>query len=289
MESPAFGGIKGKPKDLQSRTFMDEIVFSKIANSFTELKDSLLDFIYPPHCIVCGAYLSPQEKDICSFCWDSLSILPDPFCPVCKAFLQGLKTKCGICFVESGSFGHNSAGGGPASGGKESIQMVKSLGTFDDHYKSLIHNFKYKRKISLGQRLGKRLGENLSLDQRFLEFDFLVPVPLHPARKRERGFNQSEILAEVVSERMNLPVLKRVLKRIKNTKDQTNLNVEQREKNVSGAFSLSSAKDGEQIYGKKIILIDDVITTGATLRECAEVLKEGGAKKVVGATLVVAV
>jgi competence protein ComFC len=258
---------------------MNKVFFSRIANSFTELKDSLLDFIYPPHCIVCGRYLSPQEKDICDFCWDSLSILPDPFCPVCKSFLKVPKTKCGICSVEGES----------ALWGNKNIPMVKSLGTFDDHYKSLIHNFKYKRKISLGQRLGERLSENLSLDDRFLDFDFLVPVPLHPARKRERGFNQSEILAEVISKRMNLPVLKRVLKRIKNTKDQTNLNAEQREKNVSGAFSLSSAKDGEQIYGKKIILIDDVITTGATLRGCAEVLREGGAKKVVGATLVVAV
>jgi len=260
---------------------MDKVFFSRFVNPFIELKDSLLDFIYPPHCLICGRYLFLEEKNICNFCWDSLSILPDPFCPVCKSFLQGLKTKCGICY---------SGGGSPAiCGGNENIQLVKSLGTFDDHYKVLIHNFKYKRKIFLGRRLGKRLGENLSLDQRFSDFDFLIPVPLHPARKRERGFNQSEILAEAVSEKMNVPVLKKILKRIKNTKDQTNLNAEQREKNVSGAFSVSSAENREKIYGKKIILIDDVITTGATLKECARVLKEGGAKKVVGATLIVAV
>ena len=163
--------------------------------------------------------------------------------------------------------------------------MVKSLGTFDDHYQVLIHNFKYKRKTSLGKRLGLRLGENLCSDQRFLDSDLLMPVPLHPARKRERGFNQSEILAEMVSERINVPLAKGILRRIKNTKDQTNLSAEQRRENVAGAFSVSHP---ERISGKRIILVDDVITTGATLKECAKVLKEAGAKRIVAATLVVA-
>ncbi len=242
--------------------------FSKILNYFLELKDSIFDFVYPPHCLVCGRYLSEKEKDVCEGCWNSQKILSDPFCPTCKSFFPDAETGCFFCSADS------------------NLLCVRSLGIFDDFYREIIHKFKYKGKLSLGKRLSRRLGEEIKKDKRFSGFDFLIPVPLHPAKKRERGYNQSEIMGEVVSKELNISFLKNVLKRIKNTRDQTKLSDEERKTNVKDAFKVSFP---EVIKDKKIILVDDVITTGATLFECARVLKDNGAKKIVGVTLVLAV
>ena len=164
------------------------------------------------------------------------------------------------------------------------IFMVRSLGRFDDYYKELIHLFKYGKKTPLGKRLARRLGETINGDHSFLESDFLIPVPLHKSRHRERGFNQSEIVAQEISKLTGLYVLKNALKRKKNTKDQTNLSPQQREENVKGAFVVTQP---DMINGKNIILVDDVITTGATLSECARMLKQAGAEKILGMTIAV--
>lgn len=115
-------------------------------------------------------------------------------------------------------------------------------------------------------------------------FDCIIPVPLHLSRKRERGYNQSKILAEEISKTVSVPVTKKVLIRKKKTKDQTHLSPEERERNVRGAFVVRA---NSVLQGKKVILVDDVMTTGATLKECARVIKEAGAREVVGVTLVV--
>ncbi|KPL04083.1 MAG: hypothetical protein AMJ90_02195 [candidate division Zixibacteria bacterium SM23_73_2] len=245
---------------------MSSLLF-KLLNLFLESKDSVLDFIYPPHCLVCGRYLSKKEGHVCEGCWNGLGILPHPFCPDCKSFFPEDKDRCFFC------------------SGNSNLSWVRSLGTFDDFYQELIHQFKYKGKVSLGKRLSRRLSQQMKKDNRLLRFDLLIPVPLHPAKRRERGYNQSEILGKVISREMNIPLLKNALKRIKKTEDQTKLSDEERKENVKDAFEVSSP---EVIEDKRIVLVDDVITTGATLNECARVLKDNGAKKVVGATLVLA-
>ncbi len=164
------------------------------------------------------------------------------------------------------------------------ILAVKSLGIFDDYYQKLIHRFKYDKKILLGKRLAQSLGQVVAQDEDFANCELLIPVPLHPARYRERGFNQSEVLAEGVSRAMNLPLAKEILKRKKSTKDQTYLNVKQRAENVRDAFVVTQP---EKINDKKVILVDDVITTGATLNECAKMLQKVGAKKIFAVTLAV--
>jgi ComF family protein len=162
--------------------------------------------------------------------------------------------------------------------------MVRSLGRFDDYYRQLIHRFKYGKKIPLGRKLAQRLGETIIGNSSFLESDFLVPVPLHRSRYRERGFNQSEVVAEEISKTTGVASLKNVLKRKKNTKDQTNLSPQQREENVRGAFVVT---EPEMVSGKRIILVDDVITTGATLSECARMLRQAGAERIVAMTIAV--
>jgi ComF family protein len=244
----------------------------KLLHFFLDLKDDLLDFVYPQHCAICKKYLRREEKDICEACWNSLVTLPDPFCPYCKSFVEEGDTECSFC-KSAGKFSED-----------HKILLVRSLGRFDDYYRELIHRFKYGKKIPLGRRLGQRLGETINDDSIFLKFDFLIPVPLHKSRYRERGFNQSDILAEGISKVIGISVLKSVLKRKKNTKNQTNLSREQREENVRGAFVMT---EPEMINGKKIILVDDVITTGATLSECARMLKQTGAEKILGMTIAV--
>lgn len=252
---------------------------SKVLNSFLELKDDILDFIYPQHCAVCKKHLKREERDVCEACWNSLVTLPDPFCPYCKSFVEhgvnpGEEIKCSLC-VSTGKTIED-----------HKIALVRSLGRFDDYYKELIHRFKYGKKIPLGKRLAQRLGETINGDSDLKTRNscFLIPVPLHKSRYRERGFNQSEIIAEEISKIIGLSVLKNVLKRKKNTKDQTNLSPQQREENVRGAFVVSQP---EMINGKNIILVDDVITTGATLNECARMLKQAGAERILGITIAV--
>ena len=247
-------------------------LLKKILNFLLELKGDILDFVYPQHCAICKKHLRREEKDVCEVCWNSLVTLPKPFCPYCRSFYEPGDTKCSFC----------------ESAGRiiedHKIALVRSLGRFDDYYKELIHRFKYGKKIPLGRRLAQGLGETINGDSNFLESDFLIPVPLHKSRHRERGFNQSEIVAEEVSKITGLSVLKNALKRKKNTKDQTNLSPQQREENVRGAFVVTQP---DMINGKNIILVDDVITTGATLSECARMLKQAGAEKILGMTIAV--
>lgn len=243
-----------------------------IRDFLLELKDDILDFIYPQSCPICQRPLRREEKEVCEDCWQTLAILPAPFCPYCKSFLEdSAKLLEHVC---------------PYLDGAEDRRILAaiSLGTFDDHYQNLIHRFKYGKKTPLGKRLARRLGEAVAREREFARCDFIVPVPLHRARYRERGFNQSEILAEGVSQAIDLPLVKEILKRKKNTKDQTYLNAQQRAENVRDAFVITQP---EKINDKKVILVDDVITTGATLNECARMLQKVGAKKIFAVTLAV--
>ncbi|MGB8657328.1 MAG: ComF family protein [Candidatus Zixiibacteriota bacterium] len=246
----------------------------KIKGFLLGLKDDLLDFVYPQTCPICGRPLGRNEKDVCDDCWNVLAVLPAPFCPYCKSIFEDHETLTGhLC---------------PHLRKPEDrkIIAVRSLGTFDDHYQKLIHRLKYDGKIPLGRRLGQRLGEKVAQEKEWLEFDFVIPVPLHRARRRERGFNQSEILSQGICQATEIPLLKDLLIRKKNTRDQTYLNAQQRSENVRGAFAV---KQREKIGGKNIILVDDVTTTGATLNECARTVLEAGAENVFAATLAVVV
>lgn len=245
-----------------------------IRDFLLELKDDILDFVYPQSCPICRKPLGKKEKEVCEGCWRKLAILPAPFCPYCKSFLEEgseiLKHACpSLSRPEDGR-----------------IAAVRALGTFDDHYQELIHRFKYGKKIPLGQRLGRRLGEVVAREKDFAGCDLILPVPLHRARYRERGFNQSEIVAEGISQVTGIPILKAILKRKKNTRDQTYLNAQQRAENVKDAFVMGRP---EMMESKKVILVDDVTTTGATLNECARMLHRAGAKMIFAATLAVVV
>lgn len=171
-------------------------------NPLINLSRVVLDFIYPPLCLICKEVISEDSQNfkasVCSDCWNNLEIEEKPYCPECKVDLEfeGFH-QCPVY-----------------------LKIVYALGMFDENFQELIHNFKYKGKISLGKKLGHRLAEKLKKYDTS-GYAYIIPVPLHKARKRERGFNQSEIVAESLGAELNLMVEKNILSRIKNTKDQT--------------------------------------------------------------------
>jgi ComF family protein len=147
--------------------------------------------------------------------------------------------------------------------------------------RKVMHDFKYGRRIHLRHLLGRWLAESLE-DPRLAgrHFDFIVPVPLHSARKRERGFNQAELLALALHRLTGLP-LQNALQRIRYTTTQTQFDRGERIENLRGAFRL---RRGSNVRDLRMFLVDDVLTTGSTLSECAKVLKKAGAISVHAAT-----
>ncbi|MFO7891595.1 MAG: ComF family protein [bacterium] len=144
---------------------------------------------------------------------------------------------------------------------------------------SLIHQIKYHHRKKLGFFLGKIAGRLLHEELKTTGEEVIIPVPLHKIRYRERGYNQSSLLAQGISEYIKLPIYEQIMVRIKNTKSQTTLNAQQRSSNLKNAFSVT---DSQKIHNKTIFLVDDVSTTGATLNSCSRTLKKAGVEKIIG-------
>ena len=152
---------------------------------------------------------------------------------------------------------------------------------YTSEIKKIIHNFKYEDYGYYARAMGIKMAEffqNLNL----VYIDGIISVPIHWKRERERGFNQVDIIANEISKICKIPLIKNVLIRTKNTKPQFNLNKTKRIENINGAFDII---DKTKILGKNILLIDDIYTTGTTLKECIKILKENGAENVYYFTL----
>jgi ComF family protein len=142
---------------------------------------------------------------------------------------------------------------------------------------SLIHELKYKNKFTVGYYLGKQMALLGNTKIKTWQVDFIIPVPLHILKKTERGYNQSYYIAKGLSKEVKIPVKTDKIKRRIFTKSQATLSANQRKQNIKGAFSLNKKNFVNQ---KRVLLIDDVITTGATVSACGEILKKAGAQKV---------
>jgi len=233
----------------------------------------LKDLIYPNCCLVCKNRISPagQQQLICGGCLDKVEQNLPPFCANCGRHLalQDLeKNTCPSCSRCETNFYFDRA-----------FSPCKYTGTV----KKLIHEFKYSGKDYLGKPLGKLMHAFIRDYQLPIEYlDFLVPIPLHKSRQREREFNQAEILSYEVAREFDKKILANGLIRIKPTKTQTELTFRERCQNVEKSFAVTKP---ELIKGTNLLLIDDVLTTGATSSEAAKCLKEAGAKKVLLLTL----
>lgn len=146
----------------------------------------------------------------------------------------------------------------------------------------IIHAIKYKGRFRLARELGRILGANILTNKSLWKADMIIPVPLHPLKKSERGYNQAERISLGISDATGIPVNSKSLKRVKYTGTQTYLSMRRRKQNIKGAFEL---KKPESVKGKKIIVVDDVLTTGATIVECAKLLYAAGAESLFAASL----
>jgi len=190
-----------------------------------------------------------------------------PFCEKCSEPFEGSITSAFTCANCAHRTLHFEA----------AVAAYRGRGVVRD----IIHEFKYGRQIHLRHLVARWL--RAALDDKRLHgnhFDVLVPVPLHPARQRERGFNQARLLSELLSAQISIPS-KLHLERIRYTTTQTALDRSERMENLHNAFRLRKNAD---VRGLRVLLIDDVLTTGSTLSECARVLKAAGALSVYAAT-----
>jgi ComF family protein len=164
--------------------------------------------------------------------------------------------------------------------------IARALGAYEGSLQEAIHHWKYEGKMNLTLFFAEWMTEGV---KRYWEsdfFDLLIPVPLHPQRLRERGFNQALLLVKELSWRTGIPYRKTLLQKKKPTVPQVKLSGAEREKGLKGAFHVIGK---EELVGKSILLVDDVYTTGATVNECSKVLSRGGAKRVDVLTLAHAV
>jgi ComF family protein len=233
------------------------------------IRDIVADLLFPKTCVDCGR----EGSFLCDDCIATIPPERKHGCPFCRH-----KTPLGATCL-SCSRSHSLDGVFPAA----SYRKNRALG-------SAIHVMKYEFVDGLGDRLGRFLGDAVLRTELPLP-GIIVPVPLHPWRFRFRGFNQAMIIARALSSHiaadLNIPVREDILFRTRFTLPQTrSRDARERRKNLHDAFSLSKDKEIRSVVrGMTIWLVDDVATTGATLEECATILKKAGAKKIIGIVL----
>jgi len=227
-----------------------------------ELGAALLDFVYPPSCLACGRGMEEAGEYLCRPCWEEIGKERQRRCQRCGCPLEGDPEDCPNCAEWDPVF-----------------ERAVVLGRFEGAMQLGIHALKFKHHEKLGVEMGRRMGERMKEDLERVEL--LVPVPLHPARQRERGYNQSFCVALGLGEALGVRVDDSLVKRRVNTRQQAKLDAQQRQENLRDSFCISGPLPDCGCIG----LVDDVLTTGATLDACARVLMEGGAGRVWAVTL----
>ncbi len=233
---------------------------------------ALLDFFFPPLCHVCRTFIPDAGVlHICPSCREQMPPVGHPLCPVCGIPFQGAGTDhpCGNCIKDLPAF-----------------DAARAALLYEGHSRDLIHAFKYRNKTHLRRPLALLAAEGLTEFVMSRAPDLIAPVPLHVRRLRSRGFNQAVLLGELLARRWRLPLARRALVRIRWTEPQINLAAHERRDNVKGAFCV---RDPAVVAGKRVLLLDDVLTTGSTAEECSRVLKLAGAAEVTVITVARAV
>ena len=222
---------------------------------------ALADLIFPPQCLGCGTALPASIPPIfCPQCLAQLPWITAPLCTCCGTpFRAGTSHICGACLAQPPAY-----------------SLARSLFRYEDPLRSAILALKFQGDLTLLPSLAS-LCQQAELYAHIGEPDWIVPVPLHPSRLRERGFNQALHLARACFPQWRQRIAPLLLHRVLHTAPQSSLDGSARRRNLQGAFSLGQ---GQQCRGKKLLLVDDVLTTGTTGLACSRVLRQGGAAQV---------
>ncbi|MDH3348408.1 MAG: ComF family protein [Desulfobulbaceae bacterium] len=224
--------------------------------------NSLRDLFFPAHCLNCHQRLLLGKPPLlCEECLSQITFINSPQCTHCgRPFLKGVNRLCGKCLISPPIY-----------------DQARSLALYKNPLSDLLTSLKYHGNLNVLATIG-HLYQTKFNPTIFLEKpDLIIPVPLHPTRLRERGYNQALFLATTCFPTQREKLQTNLLLRNKNTPPQTTLTGPQRRKNLVNVFSTNKP---ELIAGKQILLVDDVLTTGSTVNECAQVLRRAGASKI---------
>ncbi len=245
------------PKSVKhSRSAFDHLTFDRVNRA-------VLDLLYPRNCIGCGVSAPETFRYICWDCWSDVNKVEPPFCSLCGDPVAGAVDHDFICYTCSATRPH--------------FDGARSAVRYDGVAGEALRQLKYEKALWLVPDLARLMYNCLMGEYPDQEYDLIVPVPLFHVRRREREFNQSAVLAAGLSRLLGCKSVPRTLRRIRPTATQTNLTASQRLSNVNNAFQSRREK---RLAGKRVLLVDDVMTTGATVNACAKALKQGGATSV---------
>jgi len=234
---------------------------SIIRSSSRTLLQRYLDMLFPVHCAGCQKI----GHVLCPACIAQIQPLPSPICDFCGVPLSTY----GVC--------KNCQYRRPKLSGQRAVSL------YQEPLRGCIHGLKYDGNMRLAIPLGLLLAQAYRYYD--MQADMLIPVPLHSERQKQRGFNHASLLAEACSANTGVPMHDNILVRLRATVAQVDLHPRERYQNVAGAFACSSESARSMLKGHRILIIDDVSTTGATLEACATPLFEAGAKEVWGLVL----
>jgi ComF family protein len=241
-----------------------------------EISDAVVSVFFPGGCRICEALLrSASRVPICSECLASFERVPDILCEICGRPLPGLAKKegevllCPACRDRSYAF-----------------EKARSFAMYEGAVVRAILLLKFEQIEPLGAWFAERLAGLVNTGGGALAADVVVPVPLHRERQRERGYNQAALLSKPLAKKLGLPHRAVLLMRTRARPDKQVLSLEERWESVRGAFA---TRPGSQVDNLRVLLVDDVLTTGATLDACTRALRDAGAKSVIGLTVARAV
>jgi ComF family protein len=226
----------------------------------------MMDLLFPRHCEICLKIMNHKNQTyLCEICFNKIRFISSTACCGCARVFPGAIPSiedwmCPSCLRT-----------------KRSYDACHAVSYYEGPIKELLQTFKFARAEYLAGTLREIFMKGMVRKLDWENFDFVVPIPLHPRKLKERGFNQSYILAQTVREVTGLRILRDGIIRIKYSEGQTLQDKKARLENIRGSFEI---RKFEKLQGKKIVLVDDVLTTGATIQECSRVLKEAGAESV---------
>ncbi len=216
-----------------------------------EMFETAIVFLYPAKCRVCDDFLGVASMPyICTDCWQDVQYLEPPWCDICGTpDVNGL---CDACATSPPRYG-----------------QLRTVAVYQTTLQQAIHLFKFEKKKVFARHLIHLINAHIPVDCDVATYDFILPIPIHKKRLRERGFNQATLLADGIAKAVGVPVLTNTLVRKRHTVAQSSLDKEARQENIVGAFDVL---EPDTIRGKRLLVIDDVFTTGATIREAVSEL-----------------